>query len=183
VPASPSDLRRGAIAYGVFPFAAQFPMQYVEDDGSLTTACTVEDYVRARTGAPTVVQTQVKLRPLLLLHDGTRGDNYDLVGLRINSVKAQHKQLSSWEKIAAHEHALFFHLPQGNYGLPAESIIALNSVTSVHKSALWKVVGSLNSHEMQIVNERLRLILSLDLAPLIAAKAKELLKRAGLVSE
>lgn len=59
-------------------------------------------------------------------------------------------------------------------------VIALNSVTSVHKSAVWRVVGSATLHEMQIVNERLRTVLSLDLAPLIAARARELLKRAGL---
>ena len=60
-------------------------------------------------------------------------------------------------------------------------VIALNSVTSVHKSAVWRVVSSVTLHEMQIVNERLRTILSLDLAPLIAARARELLKRAGLM--
>jgi mRNA-degrading endonuclease toxin of MazEF toxin-antitoxin module len=75
---------------------------------------------------------------------------------------------------------LFFHLPAGRYGLPEESIIALSSVSSVHKSAVWRVVGSVTLHEMQIVNERLRTVLSLDLAPLIATRARELLKRAGL---
>jgi hypothetical protein len=180
VPASPGDLRRGAIVYGVFPFVAQFPVAYVDDGGTVTTAEAVEDFVRQRKGNPTFVQTQVKLRPLLLLHDGTRGDNDDVVGLRINSVKPRHKRSGPWERIAAHEHPLFFHLPQRRYGLPEESIIAVNSVTSVHKSAIWRVVGAVTVHEMQIINERLRTVLSLDLAALITAKARELLKRAGL---
>lgn len=155
-------------------------MSYLDDVGAPTQAGTIDDYVRARRGRPTSVQTQVKLRPLLLLHDGTRGDNDDVVGLRINSVKAQHKTSPSWPRIAAQEHPLFLHLPHGRYGLPEESIIAVNAVTSVHKSAIWRVVGSVTSQEMQIVNERLRAVLSLDLGPLIAAKARELLKRAGL---
>jgi hypothetical protein len=180
VPASSADLRRGAIAYGIFPFAAQFPMHYLDHSTAVATAQTIDDYAQVRRGRPTTVQAQVKLRPLLLLHDGTRGENDDLVGLRINSVKPHHRESSSWPRITAHEHPLFFHLPAGRYGLPEESVIALNSVTSVHKSAVWRVVGSVTLHEMQIVNERLRTVLSLDLAPLIAARARELLKRAGL---
>jgi mRNA-degrading endonuclease toxin of MazEF toxin-antitoxin module len=182
LPADVGDLRRGAVAWGVFPFAAQFPMQHLDADRDVTTAATIEEYVAARRGAPTAVQSRVKLRPLLLLHDGTRGDNEDVVGLRINSVKAHHKTSRSWARIEAHRHPLFFHLPSGRgYGLPQESIIALNSVTSVHKSAIWKVIGSVNSHEMQIINQRLIRVFGLDLAPLIAQKAHELLRRAGIL--
>lgn len=184
MPVDIKDLRRGAIVFGVFPFAAEFPMTYLDDAGAVATAASVEEYARARRGRATTVQTQVKLRPLLLLHDGTRGENEDVVGLRINSVKPNHKTSSSWPKIEAHEHPFFFHLPTGrHYGLRDESIIALNAVTSVHKTAILAAVGTLNSHEMQIVNERLTKVLGLDLAPLIAGKAKELLRRAGLLSE
>jgi hypothetical protein len=155
-------------------------MRYLDETGVASTARNVDEYASARKGNTTVVQAQVKLRPLLLLHDGTRGDNDDVVGLRINSAKPKHRQSPSWARIAAHEHPFFFHLPEGRYGLPGESIMAINSVTSVHKTAIWRVVGALNRHEMQIVNERLRTILSLDLSPLIAGKARELLERAGL---
>ena len=184
MPADIGDLRRGAVAWGVFPFAAQFPMPCLDEDRNVTTAATIEDYVATRRGASTVVHAQVKLRPLLLLHDGTRGDNQDVVGLRINSVKAHHKNSPSWPRIEAHEHPLFFHLPSDRgYGLPQESIIALNSVTSVHKSAIWKVIGSVNSHEMQIINQRLVRVFGLDLAPMIAQKAHELLRRAGILQD
>jgi hypothetical protein len=184
VPADVRDLRRGSVAWGVFPFAAQFPMRYLDEHGNATTAPTIEDYVAARRGAPTAVQAQAKLRPLLLLHDGTRGDNEDVVGLRVNSVKSHHKASRSWARIEAHQHPLFFHLPSGTgYGLPQESIIALNSVTSVHKSAIWKVIGSVNAHEMQVINQRLVRVFGLDLAPLIAQKAHELLRRAGVIQD
>lgn len=183
MPVDVKDLRRGAIAFGVFPFAAQFPMNHLDDANAVATAASVEEYARARKARTTIVQAQVKLRPLLLLHDGTRGENRDVVGLRINSVKEHHKATASWPKVQAHEHPFFFHLPLGRrYGLKAESLIALNSVTSVHKSAILGVVGSLDAHEMQVIDERLVKVLGLDLAPLIAGKARELLRRAGLLS-
>jgi hypothetical protein len=172
------------VAWGVFPFAAQFPMRYQQADGGEGTAATVEEYVGARRGAATVVAAEVKLRPLLLLHDGTRGENDDVVGIRINSVRPRHRRSPSWARIEAHQHPLFFHLPTGRgYGLPEESIIALNAVTSVHKSSIWKVRGAVNAHEMQIINERLVRVFGLDLAPMIARKANELLRRAGIVRD
>lgn len=184
MPASSGALRRGAIVYGVFPFAAQFPMSYLDDAGATQAAASVEDYVVARKGKPTSVAAEVKLRPLLLLHDGTRGDNDDVVGLRINSVKPKHKSGSSWPQIEAGEHPLFFHLPKGaSYGLPEESLIALNSVTSVHKSAIWRAVGAITVEEMRTINERMRTIVSLDLSGLIAEQARELLRRAGLLKD
>lgn len=182
MPASVESLRRGAIAYGVFPFAAQFPMRYLDDRGATPLAATIDEYVKRRRGAATTVQSEAKLRPLLLLlHDGTRGDNDQLLGLRINTVKPRHRDSPSWRRIAAGEHPLFFHLPRGRYGLPEESIIAINALTAIHKSAVWRTIGAVSRHEMQTINERLRTVLALDLAPLIAAQARELLKRAGII--
>lgn len=74
-------LRRGAISIGVFPFAAQFPMTYIYDVGAPRPASSVDEYVRARRGKATAVEVRVKLRPLFLLHDGTRGVNDDVLGL------------------------------------------------------------------------------------------------------
>ncbi|WP_372791847.1 type II toxin-antitoxin system PemK/MazF family toxin [Paraconexibacter sp.] len=175
-----ADLRRGALVYGVFPFAAQFPMSYRDDSGTRQMAASVSSYAAARKGRSTVVEAPVKLRPVLLLHDGTRGDKDDVVALRVNSVKPRHRAMTNWARVEEHEHPFFFHLPKDSrYGLPEESVIDLNAVTSVHKSTLWRRVGSINAHEMQIVNERLRVVLGLDLGPLIARQARELLKKAG----
>jgi mRNA-degrading endonuclease toxin of MazEF toxin-antitoxin module len=81
------------------------------------------------------------------------------------------------------EHGFVFHLPVSpRYGLPHESVIALSSIGTVHKRAILgpRHVGELDVSEMRVISERLRVVLSLDLAPEIAAKARELLHRAGI---
>jgi hypothetical protein len=61
-------------------------------------------------------------------------------------------------------------------------VIALSSIGAVHKSAILgpRHVGELTARELQVVSERLWRLLSLDLAPRIAASARELLRRAGI---
>lgn len=184
MPADPSLLRRGALAFGVFPFAAQFPLDYLDDDGRRHGAATVDQFATQRGGRATTVLSRVKIRPLLLLHDSTRGENADLVGLRVNSVKPRHRNSPSWARISAHEHPLFFHLPRtARYGLPEESVISLIAVTAVNKNAILGTRGSLTAREMRAISERLARALSLDLGPLISAHAKELLRRAGLLRD
>ncbi len=144
----------------------------------------IETFARARGGEPTRIVTEARLRPILLLHDGMRGEHEDVVCLRINTVKPRHRRdWATWERIERNEH-LLFHLPAlpVRYGLPEESIIALASIGTVNKSAILglRAVGELSTSELQLVSERLWRLLSLDLAPQIAAKAKELLWRAGI---
>lgn len=182
MPADASRLRRGAIAWGVFPFAAQFPMRWLDDDGRPQTADSVEDYVAGRAGRATTVLSDVKLRPVLLLHDGTVERKEDVVVLRINSVRARHREPASWSRIEAQEHPLFFHLPKtiSRYRLPEESIISLTAISTVNKNALLNVRGGLDGREMRKIDERLIRVLSLELAPYIADRARELLRRAGI---
>jgi mRNA-degrading endonuclease toxin of MazEF toxin-antitoxin module len=184
VPAAPVELRRGRIFYGLFPFASRFPLTFGEGD-AWVEAPDIETYARARRGEPTRIVAEARLRPILLLHDGTRGEHEDVVCLRINAVKRRHRRdRATWDRIERNEHLLFFHLPARpeRYGLPAESIIALASIGTVHKSAILgpRHVGELTARELQVVSERLWRLLSLDLAPQIAASARELLRRAGI---
>ena len=180
MPAAPAELRRGRIFYGLFPFVARFPLELL--DGG--TAPTVEDYAAARRGGTTRIIAEARLRPVLLLHDGTRGAHEDVICLRINTVKGRHvRDSGTWQRIQAQEHPFFFHLPTtGRYGLPEESVVALTSIGAVHKSAILgrRHVGELTVREMQVVSERLRVVLSLDLASQIASQARELLRRAGI---
>jgi len=179
VPLPVAELRRGRICYAVYPFASQFPAELA--DGR--EIADVDRLAREFKGAPVALSADVRLRPVLLLHDGTRGDHGDLAALRINSVKERHRESDAWKRITSHEHPLFFHLPQsGRYGLPLESVIAITSVGTIHKSAVPDIrpVGELNIHEMQTISERLARALSLDMAPMIARKARELLCQAGL---
>ncbi len=157
MPADTSELRRGAIAWGVFPFAAQFPMRWLDDDGSPQTLETVDDYVARRRGRPTSVVSEVKIRPVLLLHDGATEQNEDIVVLRVNSVRQRHRESASWPRIEAHEHSFFLHLPKSiaRYRLPEESIVSLTALSTVNKNALIKVRGSLNREEMRKIDERL----------------------------
>ena len=177
MPLNPAELRRGRIVYAIYPFAAQFPAT-IEHDGSLVEVASVEEMARLRAGKATKLIAEVRLRPILLLHDGTRGEHGDVLCLRINTVKAKHRHdTSTWRKIENHEHPFFFHLPKDpRYGLPEESVIALTSVGSIHKSAIVSLAprGALNIHEMQIISERLHSVLALDLARQLAARAKEL---------
>ena len=184
MPAAPAELRRGRIFYGLFPFASTFPLTFGEGD-AWVEAPDIETFARARGGEPTRIVTEARLRPILLLHDGMRGEHEDVVCLRINTVKPRHRRdRATWERIERNEHLLFLHLPAlpVRYGLPEESIIALASIGTVNKSAILgpRAVGELSTSELQLVSERLWRLLSLDLAPQIAAKAKELLGRAGI---
>lgn len=184
MPARPAELRRGRIFYAVFPFASRFPLAIEDESGVRIDVADVESFARARRGNATRILTEARLRPIVLLHDGTRGEHDDVVCLRVNTVKPSHRRrAATWQQIEEQRHPIFFFLPAGNrrYGLSEDSVIALTSVGSVHKSAiLGRHVGELSHHEMQIVSERLARVLSLDLAPRIAAQAKELLRRAGL---
>lgn len=184
MPLDAGELRRGRIVYAIYPFACDFP-RGVRHEGSWVTVDTIEEYAALRRGRPTELKTEVRLRPILLLHDGTRGEHDDVVCLRVNTVKPGHmKDTATWRRIRAHEHPFFFHLPAGHGSrLPAESVIALASLGTVNKSAILgpRHIGELSVREMQVISERLRLMLSLDLAPQIARQALDLLRRAGLL--
>ena len=179
MPLATSELRRGRIVLALFPFAAAFPARLA--DGSATSS--IDEYVELRRGAATSILAEAQLRPVLLLHDQTRGPYDDVVCLRINSVKAAMRTSASWSRIVRHEHPFFFHLPleRHRYGLAEESVIALPAIGAIHKSAIAgrRTVGELSTHEMQVVSERLVRLLSLDIAPLVAAQARELLQRLG----
>lgn len=187
MPAPVGELRRGRIFYALFPFAAAFPLAFRDDSGAEQTARTVDAFAAARRGAPTDVVARGRLRPALLLHDGTRGEHEDVVCLRISGVRAHHRRdVRQWERIEAREHPAFFHLPIDpvRYGLPGESVVRLASIGTVHKSALLgpRPVGELTGGELELISVRLARLLSLDLSGLVAARALELLRRAGLVS-
>jgi hypothetical protein len=82
---------------------------------------------------------EARLRPVLLLHNGARGEHGDVVCLRVNTVKPTLKaNRQTWERIVNREHPSFFHLPAavGRYGLRSDSVIAISSIGSVSKSAL-----------------------------------------------
>ena len=178
MPASAGDLRRGRIVHGLFPFATQFPVELA--DGSAYRS--VERFAAAHTGVPARLIVEVRLRPVLILRDGSRDALGDVVCLRINTVKpALKRSRQTWQRIESNEHPAFFHLPAGRYGLPHESVIAISSIGTVNKNALLgPPVGGLTQRELQSLNERLARGLQLDLAPLISARARELLARAGI---
>ncbi|MEX0674745.1 MAG: hypothetical protein WD067_08215 [Gaiellaceae bacterium] len=59
-------------------------------------------------------------------------------------------------------------------------MVAIGSLGSVHRTAILGVTGGeLSRREMQIVSERLARLIELDLAPKVAATARELLRRGG----
>jgi hypothetical protein len=178
VPIDPRELRRGRICLAVFPFAPEFPLTLA--DRSVVES--VEEWARTLKGSPGTVVTEARLRPVLLLHDRTRAEHGDVVCLRINTVKpGLRAETETWTRIERHEHPFFFHLPASvaRYKLREDSVIALSSLGSVHRSAILGATGGeLSEHEMQIVSERLARLIELDLAPKIAAAARELIRRA-----
>jgi mRNA-degrading endonuclease toxin of MazEF toxin-antitoxin module len=181
VPTPSGELRRGRIVYALFPFASEFPVA-LADGGAHAT---IEELAAAHRGSPVQLVVEARLRPVLLLHDGTRGEHGDLACLRVNTVKPALKTTTqTWERIVEQRHPFFFHLPAGRHGLSSESVIAIGAIGTVNKGALLgRPVGGLTQHDMQQVNERLARALQLELAPLISARARELLKRAGILTE
>jgi mRNA-degrading endonuclease toxin of MazEF toxin-antitoxin module len=180
MPANPDDLRRGRIVFGLFPFVARFRAAIAGGEAFEN----VEALARANRGEPVQLVVEARLRPVLLVHDGTRGDHADVACLRINTVKERHRRdAATWQRIVAGEHPFFVHLPAAveRYGLRADSLIAVAAVGTVHKSALLgPPVGGLSADEMRVVGERLARALQLDLAPLVARRAQELLRAAGI---
>jgi len=179
VPLRTEELRRGRIVLALFPFAASFPARLAGG----RAVSSIEEYVALRGGTATSLLAEARLRPVLLLHDQTRGPYDDVVCVRINSVKTAMRASGSWAQITQHEHPFFFHLPleHGRYGLGEESVIALPAIGAIHRSAIAgrRAIGALSTHEMRVVSERLVRLLSLDIAPLIAARTRELIRRAG----
>jgi len=177
MPVPLAELRRGRVVLALFPFASSFPLQ--TDDGR--TIATIEDFARAHGGAAAGVPAEGRIRPVLLLHDRTRGAYGDVLCLRISSVKEPMRESEAWPRVVRQEHPLFLHLPAPTrrYGLREESVIALSSIGAVHKSAIagQTPLGTLDHGEMRIVSERLARLLSLDLGPLVAAQARELVLR------
>lgn len=161
----------------LFPFASSFPLR-AADGRTLTT---VEDFARVHRGGAAGVLAEGRIRPVLLLHDRTRGEHGDVLCLRISSVKQPMRESESWPRVVGQEHPLFMHLPAATarYGLREESVVSLSSVGAVHKSAIAgrTPLGALDHAEMQVVSERLARLLSLDLGPLVAAQARELVLR------
>lgn len=176
MPLPDEELRRGRIVFALFPFAAQFPAQLAQ-----RKVRTVEEWAASHRGRSTSLSVGARLRPVLLLHDRTRGEYGDVVCLRISSVKDPMRARPSFPRIERNEHPLFFHMLSSvrRYGLVEESVVALSSIGAVHKSAILgpRYVGELTRREMQLISERLSRIFSLDLAPLVAAQARELVLR------
>ncbi len=184
MPASVAELRRGRIFYALFPFAFVFPANTIDSDGRALHVAGIEDYARLRKGQPTRIVTEARLRPVLLLHDGTRGEHEDATCLRINTVKPRHRaDGATWERIENQRHPVFYYLAAGTprYGLRADSIIALTSIGTIHKSSIFgRHVGELSQRELQEISERLIRTLSLDITPLIVDKARTLAHAAGI---
>jgi hypothetical protein len=181
VPADPRELRRGRICLAVFPFAPSFPLHL--PDG--TTLAGVEDWAQRFRGRPAEVVAEARLRPVLVLHDRTRPEHGDVLCLRINSVKPElRSDTQAWLRIERGEHPFFVLLPKSvpRYRLVADSLIAVGSLGAVHRSAILAPTGGeLSPAEMQALSERLARLIELDLAPRIAALARELLRRGGFV--
>ncbi len=181
MPLRSEELRRGRIVYAIYPFVPEFPLQIV--GGSPISS--VEQFASKNRGRPAEIISEGRLRPVLLLHDGTRGEHHDVLCLRINTIKPSHRRSeTTWEQIERGDHPFFFRLPPDRgYGLRQESIIALSSVNSIHKTAILgpRHVGEVGSTEMKVISERLSYVLSLDLSSAIATKALELIRKSGIV--
>jgi hypothetical protein len=179
VPIDRRNLRRGRICLAVFPFAPAFPLRLAD----ATSLDGVEQWAARFRGRPAEVVSEARLRPVLLLHDRTRAEHGDVICLRINAVKPELKRSPDvWNRIERQQHPLFFHLPRSvdRYRLLDDSVIALASLGSVHRSAILAPTGGeLSREEMQTISERLARLIELDLAPRIAALARELLRRGG----
>lgn len=183
MPIDPRQLRRGRICLAVFPFAPTFPVE-LADGGDVRA---VEEWARLHRGRSVRVVSEARLRPVLLLHDRTRPEHGDVVCLRINTVKpALRRDEDTWKRIAAGDHPSFVYLPGGvdRYRLREDSVIAVSSIGSVARNAILVATGGeLDPGEMQAVSERLAALIELDLGPRVAALARELLTRGGLLRE
>jgi hypothetical protein len=179
MPADPRELRRGRICLALFPFAPAFPLRLA--DGTETPD--VETWARARRGATAQLVADARLRPVLLLHDRTRGGHGDVLCLRINTVKAEHRRDADvWARIERGEHPFFFLLRGAveRYRLRADSLVSLASLGAVHRSAvLAPTGGALTPRELQLLSERLARLLELDLAPRVAARRGGFVRPSG----
>lgn len=183
MPTPVADLRRGRIVWALFPFSPAFPLDVLPHRGDRPKRVgTVDAFARERQGRTARIVTQARLRPVLLLHDGTRGEHDDVVCLRVNSVRDRHRRLrGTWPRIEDGTHPIFqlLRAGSGSHGLPVDSLVALTSIGTVHKSAIvGRPLGHLDAAELRALSERLVRALGLDLTGLIAARARELVVKA-----
>lgn len=179
MPLASAELLRGRLVYAFFPFAAQFPLSLPGGE----EAATIEELALRAGGRPTAALAEARLRPVLLLHDGTRGEHGDVACLRVSAVKPHHRRdREAWQRVESGRHPLFLLLPssEARYGLRADSLVALAAIGTVHKSAILgpRPLGALNSEEMRTVSERLAPLLSLDLSAAVRRQALRLIKLA-----
>ena len=83
VPTPLGELLRGRLVYALFPFASEFPVELAGGGAHRT----IEELARAEGGSPVRLVVEARLRPVLLLHDGTRSEQGDVACLRVNTVK------------------------------------------------------------------------------------------------
>ena len=171
-----ADLQRGAICVALYPFTPEIPLDLVlrEAEAGDGLNAKIESYdtieAVARISRKELV-VEFKMRPVLLLQEGTSEQRPDILAARINSITDEHrKKRENWvRKLENNIHPVMVRVGhEEHHGLKAESYVNLLSVQPINKSAILGRLGALTEGEMVDISERLILSLEIDVSAYVA---------------
>ncbi len=155
----PGDLA-GTVRWAVVPYAPRPPFRiyggpqrapYIVDD--------VERLINAsRKGGDADLTYLVpsKARPVLILNNPPRTEHQEVTALRLLRL-SKIADASQQERIRQQLDPLLFHLDPARFGLPEENAAIVSALVTIHVDAIsaGEMLGSLNTHEMRALGERI----------------------------
>jgi hypothetical protein len=168
LPCEPFDLTRGAVCLALYPFVLSFPVERLARQAEDQLRTRVERFetidslgveIKAEDAGQELV-AQFKLRPVLVLQDGTDESIPDIAVAKITSVKEERasKHAKWYKRLQEGRHDTQYMLQPGSLTLAdAEkgSYVDARSVAVIRKTTILRRVGNLDSEQMVEISGRL----------------------------
>jgi hypothetical protein len=177
LPCNISDLSRGAVCLALYPFVLSFPVERVAREAEdrllahLKRFDTIDDLqIEIPAGDPgQELVASFKLRPILVLHDGTDAGIPDVAVAKVTSIKADRvENHPKWYKrVQEGRHDTQYMLERGALTLADSdlgSYVDAKSVAVVRKTTILRRVGKLDRDQMVEVSNRLIKALEIDVS-------------------
>lgn len=173
-----SEMERGAVCLALFPFTQGFPLEVVVKAAESNLLAQLDEHESIESvgqiigpgDPPLEVVSQLKLRRVLLLQDGTDSRAEDIIVASIRSIDEQRKaQRRRWyARLASGQHPVQMILgAERRHGTGGrEAFVNLLDIRPIRKAALLRRTGRLNESEMRDVSERVVRALELDISGL-----------------
>ena len=172
------EMERGAVCLALFPFTQGFPLEVVIKAVESDLLAQLDEHESVDAASQVIepgdprpeVVSQVKLRRVLLLQDGTDSRAEDIIVASIRSIderrKAQRRQWYARLTAGQHPAQLLLGAERRHGTGGQEAFVNLLDLRPIRKAALLRRTGRLNESEMRDVSERIVRTLELDISGL-----------------